>query len=490
MSRPGGSYDDNIVPENRRHSALRGLALISTEVKKCRIAALVAGCSAFFVLALMLAPLKPEIQPDSIGYLQFAPDRTAGYPMFLALVGWFGGQLWILSPIQLLILCSATLFLSIAVNRLTDSLLCAAVAAALMLGNIEVVKYCFRVMTEALFISLIACALGCVAYWFAARRLRWIAAASIFVGAAVAVRPGGNAVFVMFPILFVSALHWERRRALTLAAMILPAAAVLFLNLAAYHQRHGTWDPPSVLGYNLLGKTVAFADGTEPSARPDLIAAVADVAARYRARFVVGDTWFDRVFLAAPVYDDIRRHLPAVSDAGQGADRATTRLALDIIAAHKAAYLRNVAENYAALWYAPELMTAQDVARLKGQLAAVAMPAGASIEYALIPRPWPLVVTVRLFLFAVLTISLIFLIALPVQLVKYRQADAKLWFGFAAASALHASLVIVAAINESKPRLMLDNWPLMTLLVVLALNWLRLSRQWSMPPRARNCSSQ
>jgi hypothetical protein len=444
-------------------------------MKWAQVVALAALCSGFFLLALTFAPYQPEISPDSFLFLGFEPDKTAGYPMFLALVGWFDGQLSILSVIQLLILCSSTLFFSVAVYRMTGYFLCAIAVVALMLGNYEVVKYSFRVLSEALFISLLALLLASVAFWFATRRLRWMVAASTFLGAAVTVRPAGYALFVMLPILYAWAWRLHDRRMLAMGAMVAPAAIVLLLSLAAYHHRHGTWHSSSVLGYNLLGKVSVFADGTERSSRPDLIDAVKNIAARYRARLAMGETWSDRILLANP-YDSIRKDILSADNAGLGlgksaaADRAMTWLALDIIAAHKAAYIWNVAENYAALWYVPELMTQQDVTRIQQQIAKSSTPT-MSIGFPLVARPWLLVKSLRLFQLGVLTMSLAFLIALPLQLIMYRQADPILWFGFTATSALHACVILVAAINESKPRLMLDSWPILVSLVILGLAW-------------------
>src|SRR5215831_19485206 len=127
-----------------------------------QIVALAALCSAFFLVALRFAPDQPEISTDSFLFLGFEPDKTAGYPMLLALVGWFDNQLSTLSAIQLLILCISTLLFSLAVYRMTGYFLCAIVVVALMLGNYEVVKYSFRVLTEALFISLLAFLLASV----------------------------------------------------------------------------------------------------------------------------------------------------------------------------------------------------------------------------------------------------------------------------------------------------------------------------------------
>jgi hypothetical protein len=440
-----------------------------------QIVVLAVSCSGFFLLALTFAPDQPEISPDSFLFLRFEPDKTAGYPIFLALVGWFDGRLSTLSAIQLLILCSSTLFFSVAVYRMTGYFLCAIVVVALMLGNYEVVKYSFRVLSEALFISLLALLLTSVAFWFATGRHRWMVAASAFLGAAVAVRPAGYGLFIMLPILYVWAWRLHERQNLALGAMVVPATIVLLLSLAAYHHRHGTWHTSSVLGYNLLGKVSVFADGTERSSRPDLIDAVKNIADRYRARLAMGETWADRILLANP-YDLIRKDILSTDNAGlslgrnAAADRTMTWLALDIIAAHKAAYIWNVAENFAALWYVPELMTQNDVTRIQQQIAKSPTPT-MSIGFPLAPRPWLLVESLRLFQLGVFTTSLVFLIALPLQLIFYRRGDSILWFGFAAASALHACVILIAAINESKPRLMFDNWPLLVLLVTLGFAW-------------------
>jgi hypothetical protein len=453
-------------------------------MKWAKIVALAALCSGFFFLALMSAPHQPEISSDSIGFMRFDPDKTAGYPMFLSLVAWFDGQLSILSAIQLLIVCSSTLFFSVAVYRMTGRLLCAIVIVVLMLGNYEVVKYSFRVLSEALFISLLALLLASVAFWFATGRLRWMIAASTFLGTAVTVRPAGYALFVMLPILYAWAWRLHDRRLLAMGAMVVPAAVMLLLSLAAYHHRHNAWHPSSNLGYNLLGKVSVLADGTEPSSRPDLIDAVVKIAHRYRQRLAMGETWSDRMLLANP-YNLIRQDILFTDNGGLGlgksavADGVMTRLALDIITSHKAAYMWDVADNYAALWYVPELMTQQDVTRIQQEIAQSPVPT-MSIGIPLVPRPWLLVKSLRLFQLGVLTISLVFLIALPLQLILYRQADPVLWFGFAGASALHSCVILIAAINESKPRLMLDNWPLLVLLVTLGLAWAAASC-WSWP---------
>src|SRR5262249_45369355 len=110
------------------------------------------------------------------------------------------------------------------------------------------------------------------------------------------------------------------------------------------------------------------------------IAIAANVGAAYRVRFPTGVTWSDRALLGAPLYDYIRHSLGVLGEpvsafpadelgTGPAADHALTAIALDIIRARKVAFLGEVLENYAALWYIPQLLTRDDVTRLKDIIA-------------------------------------------------------------------------------------------------------------------------
>jgi hypothetical protein len=439
-------------------------------------------CVAFFGLALMFAPEKPLISGDSPSYIEFWSQRTAGYPIFLNIVGLFDSQLRTLPLLQLLILCGATLLFSLGMRCLTQSYWSATAVVLLLLGNVEVLKYSFWILSDGLFISSLAAILGAFAFWLGGKRLIWLVPASMFLGVAMSIRPASFPLLAILPILYVYAWYMLGRCVGTFALMLVPAAIVIFLSLAAYHQWHGSWRPNSVLGLNLLGKAALLAKGNEPSARPAWIAVIAKVGADYRERLGMGETWADRSLLTAARYDNIRQSLglyPGENSAfptdelgtGSTADRAFTEVALDIIRAHKLAYLRQVLDNYVALWYIPQLLTRDDATRLKRIIVSQVSPSDLANEISSIPTPrsWPVVIFTHLFQLFIFIISIIFLISLPVQLIMRRRADVFIWFGFAAAVVLHASILVIAAINESKPRLLLDTWPLEVLLAVLAL---------------------
>jgi hypothetical protein len=467
------------VAESTRE--MHGQIRISSQRKQNAFLAIV--CAVFFALTVMFVPEKPLMGGDSPSYIEFWSQRTAGYPLFLKTVGFFDPQLHTLPAVQLFILCCAALLLSLGIGCVTKRFSCAIAVIFLIFGNYEIVKYSFWVLSDGPFISLLAAVLGAFAFWLATKRSTWLVLASTFLGASISTRPGSFTLLVMLPILYFYAWYaLERPRVETLALMLVPAAIVICLGLAAYHQWHGSWRPNSVLGLNILGKATLLAEGNEPSARPAWIAVIAKVGAEYREKLAIGEKWSDRAVLTAARYDNIRQSLglyPRENSAfpadelgtGSTADRAFTEVALDIIRAHKLAYIRQVLDNYIALWYIPQLLTRDDVTRLERTIVSQASASDVPKEISSIPAPrsWPVVTFTHIFQLCIFVISIIFLISLPVQLIVRREAKVVIWFGFAGAVALHASISMVAAINESKPRLSLDNWPLEVLLAVLAL---------------------
>ena len=450
------------------------LAWIILHKSASRSVALFSGCLAFFLLGERFAPENPLLGGDSLRYIDFHSEFTAGYPMFLKAVGLFDNKLRTLPAVQLFIFCGAAFLFSMGIGRLTGRLWCSIAVLILLLGNYEVAKYSFWVLSDGPFISLLAAMLGTLAFWLATKRSIWIALASALLGAAISVRPQSSPLLMIFPVLYICAQYYRfDQRSLTLALMVFPAAIVISLSFVAYHQWHGSWKPQTVLGKNLLGRATPLADGSEPSTRPARIAAVAKVGATYREGFAVGENWMDRALLRAPLYGYIRHNLDVLredshsalfADESETRDHAFTTLAFDIIRAHKLDYIRSVAENYGALWYIPELLSDEDAARIQHVIIASRLPTR-SIPA---PRPWPVVVTMHLFQLCIFLISIIVLVALPEELIRGHRPNLELWFGFAAAIALHASILVVAAFNETKPRLLLDTWPLEVLLAVIA----------------------
>jgi hypothetical protein len=439
-------------------------------------------CVILFAIADHFAPPTPFFGGDTPGYIDFISQRTAGYPILIKAITWADGGLGILPVVQLSMMCGAAALFSMGIYCLTRSIWSSILTIVLVLGNYEVVKYSYWVLSDGPFISLLLAMLGCCAFWLGTKKAAWLAGASFFLGAAVTVRPDGITLLPMLAIVYATVPREYRGGALTFVLLSAPAATAVTLSAVAYHHYHKSWNPDSVLGINLLGKAARLADGSEPSKHPEWIATIGNIASPYRRRFAVGESFIDRALLSAPVYDNIRHSLGLLpGDAnlavnreelgtGANADRALTSLAFDIIRAHKLAYLHIIAENYGGLWYIPQLLSGDDVRRLQSIIAqrAPATDYKAEVDYIPVPRPLFIVGFMHLFQIGVFLISVAFLIIPPLELIEGGQPSLIAWFGCSAAICLHVSFLVIAFINETKPRLTLDYWPLEALVVVLA----------------------
>src|SRR5690349_10470042 len=196
-------------------------------------------CLTFFSFVMTFAPEKPFLSSDSPSFIDFASDRTAGYPILLSLIRIFDDQLHALSPIQLFMFCSASLLFSMGMGSLTRSIWCAVAVLALMFGNYEVVKYSFWVLSDGPFISFVTASLGTFALWLATKRPIWLVTASMCSAAAISIRPAGGTLLLMLPVFFLYSWYALRRPGQTLALMVLSVGFVFFLSLIAYHQSHG-----------------------------------------------------------------------------------------------------------------------------------------------------------------------------------------------------------------------------------------------------------
>jgi hypothetical protein len=195
----------------------------------------VPGLIAVLVLALLFAlmPDRPIFAPDTSSYLNFSSERTAGYPLFLKLVG-PSGALWIQPILFAIALC----FLGYQTSRLTGSPLAAVV---LMLGvAMNSYTYHFTILSESIFVSLCLVLIGLLMR--ATLRPDWqtITIAALIAGAATAVRPVG---FFLLPMLLFFLLmlpvRFAAQRPIMITAALVPFFAVLVLEHVISTQAHG-----------------------------------------------------------------------------------------------------------------------------------------------------------------------------------------------------------------------------------------------------------
>ena len=329
----------------------------------------------------LLRPAPAELmQADSGSYLGFSAIRTAGYPLFLGLVEHLPGGLLGLPCLQLGFYGVTAWLLTVCFKRVSGSNLGGGLLLVLLLANGQVTRLSFMIMTESLFLSCLMLLLALFCRLVQMPRWPTLALASLVAGLAVLIRPAGYALLVALPMVS----WWSWRGALPLKqaalAVVAPCLVVLGLGMAAYHAEHGLWRTQSFVGSNLFGKAGAVVNVTREGAEPETIRWIAATVAPDRAVIDRAPTEFDRFRLLVPYYDVWRWHtldqaLPARTGTSRddpvALDRTMFRLSLAVIASAPAAYLGDVALNYAALWWLPDAMTHRQLANFRALTASL-----------------------------------------------------------------------------------------------------------------------
>lgn len=437
-------------------------------------AALAAAAFVWFELRL---PAPAELmQADSRTYLDFAAIRTAGYPLFLRLVEQLPGGLQLVPAIQLGLYGFAAWLLALAFRHLTESRLAGVLLLALLLGNAQVTRLSFMIMTESLFLTCLMLVLALACRLVTVPRWQTLALASLVAGIAVLIRPAAYAVLPALPLLAWWGWRDGMSRRETVAAAMYPCLLVLGLGMVAYHAEHGLWRTESFLGSNLYGKAAAIVDGTEmgpgPGPDQDTLRWMAATVAPDRAVIDKAPTRFDRFRLLVPYYDIWRWHtvydgLPARTDTQRGdtaaLDAAMLRLSVEVIRAKPLAYLDDVALNYAALWTLPDAMTHAELAGFRGFIASL----GTLPDLATYPA-WhqernDLVVWA---LRGLMGWAFLFTLWWAWRAARARrEAPPLVRLGLLAAVLVHAIFLETALLQAGMPRYVWATWPLLALLV-------------------------
>ncbi len=444
--------------------------------------------STIFAVVQLLRPAPAKLlQVDSPSYLAFAPTRTGGYPLFLHMVETLPGGLHDLPAIQLGLCALAATFLCVSFRRLLGCRTTAALLLVLLLGNPQVTRLSFMIMTESMFLSCLMVLIGLFCRILRRPRATTLAWASLVAGMAVLIRPAGYALAVSLPLLAL----WCRRGAHpligTLPALALPYLAALGLGMAAYHGEHGLWRTQTLLGKSLLGKAAAIADVKQPGSDPQAVATIAATVAPDRTVIDKAPTLFDRFRLLVPYYDIWRNE--TVYDALLAQDAAAkanptafdgrlTRISLAVVAAAPGAYLADVALNYAALWWLPDAMTHAELAHFRAVLAAL----GPLPHLGRYPA-WhhehndAVIWALRGLMLTAFAASLWWAGVVFAYAVRREWPPPVAQLGFAIGLLVQASFVLTAVVEAALPRYVWAMWPAIAMLFILAgftgFAWLR-----------------
>lgn len=196
---------------------------------------------------------------DSPGYLSFAAERTATYPLFLDAVIAIFGTVDAVANIQLVLNAAALAFLGLGVRRAFDAPLAALIVVAFLGGWPHLAWWHAAVLTESLFVSCTCVLIGSLALLL--RRPAWWAAAlvSLACGLAITLRPAGVA---LAPLLAVALwLTWRQcagRRWAVAAASVLPAMLCIWAESALWRAYHDEPSRPNVTNRVLFAKAVVI----------------------------------------------------------------------------------------------------------------------------------------------------------------------------------------------------------------------------------------
>lgn len=441
------------------------------------VALLALAAVAFLAFYAVYAP-QTTFNPDSASYLNFSAQRSGGYPFFLSVLDSLNvrGDNGLVAQRGLYALCVFILGIELLcfLGRSVPALLC----ALALLGNPEVNRYHFVILTESLFLSASALFLAAALAYLRAGRSLPLAAAAVLTGALIAIRPSGLAfVPVLLALAFVPDVRPAFGRLLMLA--ILPLLAIIALEWGYYRVHHGAAHE-SLAPMHLLAKAgLAEAPGAAASAVSGAAKPLADALetslAPVRRLIAEAPNEPARCLLLAN-YEGFVQYGFAPDERRRAAaaegDRALIHVALARLAQGAGSYLARSLDHFYCMWTLGA-MTASERAAMDAYIAAHRpLPfedkvapglAGTRLPPAALVVRWGMLGAAALLAFTMLALlgGLLRLYPLPRIL-----AAAGL-----CGMAVHATLALTALAGIGIPRYLLGVWVPLALGVVLAVTW-------------------
>lgn len=190
-------------------------------------AVLALGAAVTLVMLTRGSPLG-LMQQDSLSYIEWMPERTPGYPLFLSLIAALAPNYGALGLAQYAVLIAGTILFCDALALLTGFRAAGLALGLAVFGNYFLMRNPTAIMSETLYLALLLAHYAFVLRAVICPRPRWPLLAGIMLGLAILVRPVGYAVVFAAPWLLVA---WRERRVWSWGARY--GAAVVALILCA-----------------------------------------------------------------------------------------------------------------------------------------------------------------------------------------------------------------------------------------------------------------
>ena len=333
---------------------------------------LIPAAAAFHVGLMWIGGGTPGVDPhfpDSSGYIDFRPLRTAGYPLFLQGVRAAFGAVEAAPNVQVVLSAAAYAFLGHAVRRALGAPVAGLALVCALLANPVLIVFQQAILPDSLFMALVCAMTGALCLLAAKPSRPRAAAAGLACGLAAAVQPAGLSLLPIGPVAlwFV----WPRcagRRLGLAAAFVIPLAACGLAENAAWRAHHGSGHRITRADAHVFAKALML----PPEPAPD-DAELARFVSRSRealapARALVRAAPDRRIraylllrFESAATHETYARVLAEEADRlsrrrGLGRDGNSSRLrglaGWPALTATPAAWASNAAAHYLGLWTA------------------------------------------------------------------------------------------------------------------------------------------
>ena len=219
------------------------------------------------------------------------------------------------------------------------------------------------ILTESIFISLLCLLIGCIVLSAHRPTWQWMAVAALACGLAIAVRPAGLSLLLIWPFLFW--LFWKRcdgRRLALAAAVVAPIALCLLAESVIWHASHDSDSRPSLADRHLFAKALMIEPGPSLS-DPELAGIVAvgrEVMAPARELIAGAPSHYARVRLLAE-FEVTGQHatysrvfspeVRAVADRrGLEEHRVVAQIGRPAMLTSPVAWIGNALTHYTGLW--------------------------------------------------------------------------------------------------------------------------------------------
>jgi hypothetical protein len=156
-----------------------------------------------YFVALHVEVHVPSLRPDSYTYINFTPERTAGYPAVLALARLLGVGLGGVIVFQLIAFSLSPGYLFEVLSRYVGHGI-AAVACAVILANPRLIICHYSILTESLTYSLLIVIIGLsIESVFQGQGVKRLTLISVCIGLAISMRPAALALILYLPVLWL-----------------------------------------------------------------------------------------------------------------------------------------------------------------------------------------------------------------------------------------------------------------------------------------------